>query len=326
MISHNLSGKIEYKRSLEEVKVLVNDSLLQTDEIFSEIMQHLTQEGGKNLRAMLLLVTSTDESGFVSQNAVVAAAALEILHLATLVHDDIIDDARTRRGQLSVQSRFGKKQAVICGDYLFCKCFSMVSEMSAEYPDKLKEFSSAMTKICLGELRQFKHNADTDLSIQNYLKIIAGKTSALFSLAMYSGAVLSGDSEKDARFMARIGFKMGMIFQILDDCADYEGNFEVAKKSVKHDLAEDVITLPLIYAFFKNPELKARIKDQQLSISELNEIITEVKNIGGVSMALDLAEKYYFKTKKMIASLPDQKKGLAITEILEKIWKGAHKR
>lgn len=323
MIDNKLSEKVEYNLSLEAVKGVINQNLLQTDEIFSEIMQHLTQENGKNLRAMLLLVTSTDRDGFVPQNAVVAAAALEILHLATLVHDDIIDEAGTRRGQLSVQSRFGKKQAVICGDFLFCQCFSMVSEISADYTNRLKEFSGAMTKICIGELRQFKHNADTDLSVRKYLEIIAGKTSALFSLAMYSGAILNEDNEKDARFMGRIGFRMGMIFQILDDCADYEGNFEVAKKSVKHDLAEDVITLPLIYAFFKKPELKAQIRNKKLSIAELNEIITEVKNLGGVTMALDLAEKYYLKTKKMIDSLPNHKKRLLIDEILEKIWKSA---
>ncbi|MGV8906734.1 MAG: polyprenyl synthetase family protein [Acetobacterium sp.] len=323
MIDNKLSKKVEYSLSLEAVKGVINQNLLQTDEIFSEIMQHLTQENGKNLRAMLLLVTSIDGDGFVPHNAVVAAASLEILHLATLVHDDVIDESQTRRGQLSVQSRFGKKQAVICGDYLFCQCFSMVAEISADYPDKFKEFSGAMTKICIGELRQFKHNADTELSVRQYLEIIAGKTSALFSLAMYSGAILNDANEKDARFMGRIGFRMGMIFQILDDCADYEGNFAVAKKSVKHDLAEDVITLPLIYAFLKNPELKTRIQNQKLSLIELHEIIAEVKNLGGVSMALDLAEKYYFKTKKMIDALPDQKKRVLISDILEKIWKGA---
>lgn len=323
MTKNDLSEKVEYSDSLESVKLLINKTLLQTDEIFSDIMEHLTLGNGKNLRAMLLLVSSTDADGFVSHDAIVGAAAIEILHLATLVHDDIIDDALTRRGQLSVQSRFGKKEAVICGDYLFCISFSMVSEISSRYPEKLKEFTSAMTKICLGELRQFKHNSDTDLNIHNYLKIIAGKTSALFSLAMYSGAIINGDSDKDARFMARIGFYMGMAFQILDDCADYEADIEVTKKSVKHDLAEEVITLPLIFALLKNPELKERIRDRQLSTEEINEIIAEVIKIGGVSMAFDVAERYYLKAKKMINTIPDQNKCLVLSAILEKIWKGA---
>ena len=324
MINNDISEKVEYAASLEAVKVLMNKTLLQTDEILLDMMGHLTMASGKNLRAMLLLVASIDSDGFVSADAVVAAASVEILHLATLVHDDIIDDAETRRGQDSIQSRFGKKEAVICGDYLFCISFSMVAEISAQYPEKYKDFTKAMTKICLGELHQFKHNADTDLSIHNYLKIIAGKTSALFSLAMYSGAIINGDSDKVARYMGRIGYNMGMAFQILDDCADYESDIEVTKKCVKHDLADDVITLPLIFALLKNPELKNQIHDQQLSAGEINDIISEVIKIGGVTMARDMAERYYLKAKRMIDTIPDQNKRFLITAILGKIWKGAH--
>ncbi|KNZ43435.1 hypothetical protein AKG39_01125 [Acetobacterium bakii] len=302
----------------------MNQTLLRTDEMLSDMMEHLTLGSGKNLRAMLLLVASIDSDGLVSTDAVVAAASVEILHLATLVHDDIIDDAKTRRGQHSIQSRFGKKEAVICGDYLFCIALSMIAEISAQYPEKLKEFTKAMTKICLGELRQFKHNADVDLSIHNYLKIIAGKTSALFSLAMYSGAIINGGSDKDARFMGRIGFNMGMAFQILDDCADYQSDMEVTQKCVKHDLADEVITLPLILVLLKKPELKDRMREQKLSAEEINDIITEVIKIGGVTMAVDVAKRYYLKAKKMIDTIPDQNKQFLITEILEKIWKGAH--
>lgn len=323
MIKNDLSEKVEYNVSLEAVKVLINQSLLQADELILDVMQHLTLKNGKNLRAMLLLAASSDRDCYVPPDAVVAAAALEILHLATLVHDDIIDDARTRRGQLSVQSKFGKKEAVICGDYLFCKCFSMVSEMSGQYPEQVKNFSRAMTKICSGELLQFKHNADTDLSVHNYLKIIAGKTSALFSLAMYSGTIINGGCEKDARFMARIGFYIGMTFQISDDCVDYEADFNAAKKSVKHDLADDVITLPLIFAFLKNPQLKERIRSHHLTVTEISDIVSEVINLGGVSMALDVAERYYLKAKKLIDSIPDQNKRLLLTEILGKLRKNA---
>lgn len=323
MTNDIVSNKIEYVSSLPAVKNLMDQTLLQTDEMLLDMMKHLTLGVGKNLRAMLLLAASTDSNGFVTTDAVVAAASVEMLHLATLVHDDVIDDAKTRRGQNSIQSRFGKKEAVICGDYLFCITFSMVADISAKYPEKLKEFTTAMTNICLGELRQFKHNADVDLDIDNYLKIIEGKTAALFSLAMYSGALINGDSDKDARFMGRIGFNMGMLFQILDDCADYESEIEVTKKTVKHDLADEVITLPLIYALSKSPELKKQIRDKKLSANEIRDIIAEVIRIGGVKMAFKEAERYYLKAKKMIDSIPDRNKQVLITGILEKIWKGA---
>jgi len=321
MIKSDLAPRLDYQYSLEAVRLLMKETLLQSDELILAMMQHLTLGAGKNLRAMLLLVSAMDEDGFVSQDAVIAGAAVEILHLATLVHDDIIDEAEIRRGNASLQRKFGKKEAVICGDYLFCIAIAMVAEISNRYPDKLKEFTQAMTKICLGELRQFKHNSDTDLSVLNYLKIIAGKTSALFSLAMYSGAIINGNSDKEARFMGRIGHNMGLAFQILDDCADYQSDVEVTKKSVKHDLAEEVITLPLIFAFLKKPELKQQIRKQQLSVVEINEIIAEVVNVGGVSMAHDVAEKYYLKTKKMIDTLPNQHQRLLMGQILGRIWK-----
>ena len=321
MIKKELSPRLDYQSALEAVRQLIKETLLDTDELIQAMMLHLTLGTGKNLRAMLLLVSSMDEEGFVSKDAVIAGAAVEILHLATLVHDDIIDEAEIRRGQASLQKKFGKKEAVICGDYLFCIAIAMVAEISNHYPEKMKEFTQAMTKICLGELHQFKHNSDTDLSVLTYLKIIAGKTSALFSLAMYSGAIINGSSDKEARFMGRIGHNMGLAFQILDDCADYEADVVVTKKTVKHDLADEVITLPLIFAFLKNPELKQRIHQQQLSVAEINEIIAEVVNVGGVSMAHDVAEKYYHKTKKMIDALPNKHQQQLIGEILVRIWK-----
>lgn len=321
MIKNQLAEKTTYQSAIEAVRLLMKETLLDTDELVLEMMQHLTAADGKNLRARLLLVSALDHEGFVPRDAVIAGAAVEILHLATLVHDDVIDEAEIRRGHASLQKRFGKKEAVICGDYLFCISLALVAEISIRYPEKLKEFTQAMTKICLGELRQFKHNSDTDLSVLNYLRIIAGKTSALFSLAMYSGAIINQCSDKEARFMARIGYNMGMAFQILDDCADYQSDVVTTKKSVRHDLAEEVVTLPLIYALLKQPELKHRIGQQHLSPTEINEIIAEVVKVGGVSMAYDVAEKYYLKTRKMINVLVDENKKLYLNEILDRIWK-----
>lgn len=321
MIKNELAERIEYLASLEAVRQLIKETLLDTDELILEMMEHLTSGSGKNLRAMLLLASAMDREGFVPRDAVIAGAAVEILHLATLVHDDVIDEAEIRRGHASLQKQFGKKEAVICGDYLFCISLAMVAEISNHYSRKLTVYTQAMTKICLGELRQFKHNSDTELSVMNYLKIIAGKTSALFSLAMYSGAIINECSDKEARFMGRIGYNMGMAFQILDDCADYESDVAATKKTVKHDLAEEVVTLPLIYAFLKKPELKQHIRRQQLSPGEINEIIAEVVKVGGVSMARDVAEKYYLKTKKMINTLTEDNKKLLMNEILGRIWK-----
>jgi heptaprenyl diphosphate synthase len=317
----DVQSTIDFASSMGEVTKQMNKTLLHTDEMVLDIMRHLTLGTGKNLRALMLLISAMDAAGNVPQSAITGAAALEILHMATLVHDDVIDDAETRRGLASVQSKFGKKEAVITGDYLFCRCFAMVAEISSHYPDKFKDFTMAMTKICLGELQEIKHQTDTDLSIRSYLKIIAGKTAALFSLAMYTGAILGGDPEKTARKMAKIGFHIGMSFQIADDCADYEADTEKAKKTVKRDLTEGVITLPLIYAFHKNPALKEQVQSQNLNAAEMNEIIHEVIHMGGVSMAENMADRYFKKAEKDILSVQDLNKREKLMEILNKLSK-----
>lgn len=319
MIKDNLPEKLRFQESLPAVEELMNRSLLQSDEIISDVMGHLVVKGGKNLRSKLFLCCAQDAECCVKKNAVTAAAAIEILHLATLVHDDVIDDSKIRRGQASLQSRYGKKAAVICGDYLFCKCFTMVSEMSAQYPEKFKDFSGAMTKICLGEFRQFKHNADYNLSIFGYLRIIAGKTAALFSLSMYAGTIVGGGGEKEARLMARIGFDIGMLFQILDDCMDYNADYQRAKKSVKHDLAEGIVTLPLIYSLRRDPQLKQRVEGYFLGVAQVGEIIAEVVDAGGVSMSMKVADKYYEKAKKRINGVEDLNKRIILNEVLEKL-------
>ena len=319
MIKIDLPEKMEFTASLDAVKTILDHALLQSDDLVADIMRHLTLANGKNFRAMLLLAASTDKDGYVPRNAMISAAALEILHLATLLHDDVIDDAEIRRGQPSIQNMFGKKSAVICGDYLFCKCFLLIADMSAQFQERFKDIAKAMTKICMGEFRQFKHNGDTSLSVRDYFRIIAGKTSALFSLALYSGAIVGGNDEKEARCLARFGYYIGMIFQLMDDCMDYETDYLTAKKSVKHDLAEGVITLPLIYAIYKKPELKDVIKNHTPTASELNSIISDVLALGCVDTTRDVAERYYQKAKKTLKQIQDEKKRILFSGILEKI-------
>lgn len=318
-INHPLPDRLPYAESRTAVRVLMTRTLLRTDDVLADVMQHLTLEHGKNFRASLLLAAAADQMNTVPNDAVTAAAALEILHLATLVHDDVIDEASTRRGQKSVQSRYGKKTAVIGGDYLFTICFAMIAGISARYPEKFTEFSKAMSVICLGEMRQLKHNGDTSLRVGSYLKIIAGKTAALFALAMYSGMILGGSDEKESRLIAHFGFYIGMLFQLADDCLDYESTGDTLKKSVKHDLSEGVITLPLIYSFDLKPELRVLIQNKVLSRSDIDDIVAQVITLGGVAKTKNLADRYYQKARHLLDRLPDQNKKNRLGDILNAI-------
>ncbi len=312
-------NKFDRAEALSQVQAVMARTLLRSDPILADLMQHITQENGKQFRASLLLAAAADHEDRVSEDAIIAAAALEILHLATLVHDDVIDDAPTRRGLASVQKRFGKKTAVIGGDYLFTVCFSMIAGISSRYPEKFVEFSKAMSGICLGEMRQLKHNGDTSLKVPGYLKIIAGKTAALFALAMFTGMILGGRDDKESRLVARFGYFIGMLFQLADDCLDYESNGDTLKKSVKHDLAEGVITLPLIYAFEMRPALRAMVQDKVLTRDDIDLIAAQVIESGGVTRTKSLADRYYGKAKKLLERLPDPVKRESLGKILDQI-------
>lgn len=314
-----------YLDALTEVRGLMAQTLgKQSDGSLTEIMTLLSGENGKNFRASLLLAAAADHDDQVAPEAIVAAAALEILHLATLVHDDIIDDASTRRGQPSVQSRFGKKAAVLTGDYLFCICIAMVAGISVRYPEKSIDFARAMTQVCLGEMRQNQHIGDTELSVFSYLRTIAGKTAVLFALAMYAGSILGGDSPQKARLLSRIGLDIGILFQLADDCLDYEASAATIRKSVKHDLHEGVITLPLILSFTKEPELKELFRGNALTADDIGIISAAVVRSGGVAGTWAVAARCAKKARHRIARVSDPVKRARLDSILDTIENRKH--
>ena len=310
--------RIEYRQALEAVRTLIRETLLDSEAPMDEIVRYLAESEGKSLRAQLLLTASAGDRGDVPKNAVITAAALELLHLASLVHDDVIDDAETRRGRQSVRQLFGSKPAVICGDYLFCKCFLLVAGISGPYQDKFADVAKAMTKICLGELREFRRKGDLTLGVKDYFRIIAGKTSVLFALALYAGTILGGYGEDEARHLARFGHDVGMCFQLTDDCIDYQTEASVAGKNVRHDLREGVVTLPLIFAMAKAPALRDTVETVP-DPSGIARVVSEVLALGGVRMTMDVAGKYCLKASRLLETLRSGFRRTQLEVLLEQI-------
>ncbi|WP_313559859.1 polyprenyl synthetase family protein [Ruminiclostridium cellobioparum] len=311
MMPHKDLEFIAYDGALELVKEKVNNALSAAPVIIRKYTKHLTASTGKYIRAVSLLICAQNREGNIHPNAVSFAAAIELLHLATLVHDDVMDDAGIRRGQVTLQKKYGKKTAVICGDYLL----SIALKMAASVPnreDYIKlNLPDYVSRVCLGELNQHINNGFLDLSAFKYLKIISGKTAALFEAAFCAGAVLSNyDSQKTEgtpeledktlnKYM-RLGRYIGMIFQIQDDCMDFEKTEEAAKKPVQSDYQQGVITLPLIYAFQKMMGLKEKARSNSLTREEIN---TAVSQTGGLDYTHGISGRYYDKSMKLIEQL-----------------------
>ena len=252
------------------------------------------------IRAVSVLTAAQNQDETCSQEAVKIAAAIEIIHLSSLVHDDIIDNADLRRGHETLQKKYGKRTAVICGDYLLSLALKMVSnlEHAKDYLDiRIPDYIS---KLCLGELNQHINNHNLNLSMFDYVRIIGGKTAALFEASFFAGAIVLGESEKKCRKYAKIGYYIGMIFQLMDDCMDFETTVETMKKPVQSDYEQGVITLPLIYTFSQKPEFAKKAKENGITREEINLAVEEAK---GLVFTKSIANKYYKKAESLITSL-----------------------
>ena len=291
---------LSFDEAFAQVQEQVAKRLSTSPLIVREYTRHLTFSQGKYIRAQSLLTCAMDSNDRIDADAVGFAAAIELLHLSTLVHDDVIDNAETRRGVVTLQKKYGRRTAVICGDYLLCIALQAASgyDHSKGYLDM--EIPDYMSRICLGELNQHINNGNLGLSEFRYLKIIAGKTAALFEASFFGGAILS-EKEKDIISKYKLlGHYLGMMFQLTDDCNDIEINKTKAKKPVQSDYEQGVITLPLIYTLKNKTGLFEKLQSGLLSQVEMNEAIFETGGLGYTHM---IAKKYHQKSMKIVDSL-----------------------
>lgn len=291
---------IRSEDALELVKQEVDKTLSKSPLLIREYTKHLMASRGKFIRAVSVIMCAEDNEGRVHQNAVKMAAAIEILHLATLVHDDIIDNAELRRGDVTLQKKYGKRTAVICGDYLLSVALRIAASIQnkKDYLDMI--LPDYVGKVCLGELNQHINNGNINLTIYKYLKIISGKTAALFEASYFAGAIFSGCSDAETRRYRKLGYYIGMIFQLTDDCIDFEETIEGANKPVQSDYEQGVITLPLIHALLQLGDLKAKAKDTNITRAEINDAVAKT---GGIKFTRMMVKKFYDKSMRIIDEL-----------------------
>lgn len=286
--------------ALEAAARLMRQTLRSAPAVVREYTAHLTLSQGKYIRARMVLACAMDENGRVAEEAVRFASAVELLHLASLVHDDVIDDADVRRGVVTLQKKFGKRTAVICGDFLLSLALQTVSDVPRREDYLSVKLPDTIRRLCLGELTQHIHNGDLGLSAYRYLKIIEGKTAALFEASCYGGALTLTRDEKALRNYRRLGHYIGMIFQLTDDCNDFESSRELSKKPVQSDYEQGVVTLPLIYTLEREPSFREELAKGGVSRHEFNETVVRS---GGLTAAHRLVRRYREKALRALDKL-----------------------
>lgn len=271
---------------LSEFIGLFNDSLSHTDGMLEQVLNFIRQRAGKRMRPMLILL-SARVFGNVTPVTQRAAVALELLHTASLVHDDVVDEAAERRGQSSVNASYDNKIAVLVGDYILSTALINISKTNRI--DIVEYLSRLGQTLANGEILQLTNISNERITEEVYYDVIKQKTAALFEACCTMGAMSVGASKDDVKALAEFGQKLGIIFQIRDDIFDYYDNKEIGKPT-GNDMAEGKLTLPAIHAILstRNEAMMAiakRVKQRSVTPEEIAELVQFTKDNGGIEYA-----------------------------------------
>ena len=241
----------DLKNSVEEKLILVEEKiknkLTSEVDLVQKISDYHIKTGGKRLRALLTLGSSKLCGYLKGGRDINLAACVELIHGATLLHDDVIDNGDIRRGKTTTNVIWGNQTSILAGDYLLSRCFEMMVEDGNL--EILKLLSSTSAKIAQGEILQLQHKGEVDMLEETYLKIISSKTAVLFSAATKVGAILAERNNKEKEALEFYGKNLGLTFQIADDTLDYNSNINLFGKNTGNDFYEGKITLPIILLF-----------------------------------------------------------------------------
>ena len=286
---------------LEDFISLFNQSLSHDEGLLSQVLVHIRQRGGKRMRPMLILLMAKN-FGRVSSVTQHAAVGLELLHTASLVHDDVVDESSERRGQASVNALYDNKVSVLVGDFILSTALLYVSKTHSEVI--VRYLSELGRTLSDGEILQLTNIQNEAITETAYYEIIKRKTAALFEACAAIGAESAGASHDDVEAARKFGQNLGIIFQIRDDIFDYYDSKEIGKPT-GNDMLEGKLTLPVIYALKStgNAEmmmLARKVKAREVKQSEINQLVAFTKENGGIEYADQQMWKFHTDCMRFI--------------------------
>lgn len=295
-----------YKDDMQKVEKHLDKYITSEVKLIPEVSHHLIDSGGKRFRPLLHLVCSR-LCGYSGDHRFPLAAAIEFIHTASLLHDDVIDEAVIRRGKTSANNVWGNAASVLVGDFLYSKAFKLLSEIG---DIAIVQLMSKMTNIMSeGEVFQLMKCGDTGTTEADYFSIVEKKTAVLISAACESGAALGGASKAEAQALEQFGYKIGMAFQITDDTLDYMAKEEDFGKAIGKDLEEGKMTLPLIYTIARCSEaernmIKTAIEKKAFSPEAIRGIFDLIQKSGGIDYSLGCARKFIREAQEGLDVFP----------------------
>ena len=303
-----LRDSVEEKLVLTEEKI--KSKLASDVELVQKMSDYHIETGGKRLRALLTLGAAKLCGYSKGSRDINLAACVELIHSATLMHDDVIDEGIMRRGKATLNKVWDNQSSVLIGDYLLSRCFEMMVEDGNL--EVLKLLSSTSSKIAQGEVLQLQHKGEVDMLEETYLKIISAKTAELFAAATKVGAILSNVDLKEKKALEFYGRNLGLTFQIADDTLDYNSELKLFGKKIGQDFFEGKITLPIILLFQKlNPLEKKLLKEifnKKLRIEEdFYKVISLIKKYKVIEECYQKAQHYINLASNSLTVFKDSK-------------------
>lgn len=289
---------------LAEVESTISNELQSSAPEVELLLSHSRSLGGKRLRPALLLLTGK-AVGSLSESHIFAAAALEMIHLATLIHDDVLDDAKTRRHQETAHAKFGTRPGVLLGDYLFTHSFSVGSK--SESIEAVKMLAQASNLVCEGEIKQNAWQSDFSINEAAYLQMVSAKTGELCAAGCGIGAAISGADEATVESFKAFGRDLGVAFQIVDDVLDLVGDESTVGKTLGTDLQNRKVTLPVIHALKslegdQRDALLAMLGAETVAVSDVVAVLNEC---GSIEYARGVAKSIAERAVGFAAELPE---------------------
>lgn len=288
-------------REMEQVEAVLQHYLHSEVELVNQVVQYIIQNGGKRLRPLLTLLSAKVCGYQGEESAARLGAAMELIHTASLMHDDVVDDAPLRRGKPSAKAKWGNSVSVLVGDFFWCMMSKIIVEQGCLRT--LKVVTDTITATTEAEILEITKHSNFSVTEEDYLRIVRGKTAVLLAACCQIGAILGGVSEKHEMALRRYGYDMGVAFQLADDILDYESEEEKFGKHKGGDLREGKLTLPLIVALRCGTEkerqtIKNVLLSGKIDLENFRDILEIIRRYGGIQEAESRAREFVEKAKR----------------------------
>ena len=287
--------------------------------LISNISNYIINSGGKRLRPLLvLLVAKASQVDDKNHTRILAAIMIELIHTATLLHDDVVDDSNNRRGSETVHQHFGNQSAILVGDFVYSRAFQVMVQIGQMRVMEI--MADATNTIAEGEVLQLINSGNADITEKQYLDVIYRKTGKLFEAGATIGAVLGNQSKLIESSLTDYGRNLGIAFQLIDDVLDYSSSFETIGKDVGDDLAEGKPTLPLIYALERcEPKEQIIIRQaiQSKNTQNIDQIIEYIKSSGALALSAEKAKSLSDQAIESLEPLPESEYKNGLIELAQ---------